>query len=195
MPTSLHVILEGELLSNGVAELRLVNNNKIGGRIVIVHQQVIFQVLVTGIGVKIKALTMILHSQTRINHMTAILTLMVLIGFRHYPTALWIENTIRIGMLINVLIISHPIEREVICGLIHKAQTAAGLIHIIGTLASERVLPKSVGAIVECSHRESKFVVYFIIMADLDITVHAGTKAKINVCALIAHRILGVLAH
>ena len=173
MPTALIVALECKFLCQGIAQLVLVNRNKINAAIIIVHQQVVLQQLVAGVGSKIETIGLILDSQARGQHVALVFALMVLVRIGQHVATLGVENAVRIGLLTNKLIIRHPVERQTVCGVIHQAQASSCLVHIVSTFASECVFPETIGSIIEGCYRESKLVTELGIMSHLSLPIEA----------------------
>ena len=195
MPAALIITLHRELLREGVAELVLVDAYEVNVGVVIVHQQVVLEQLVAGVRMEVEAVALILDGQTSVQHVALILALAVLVGVADYIAVLGVEHAVGIGLLAHILIVGHPVERQALSRLIHQAQATAGLVHVIGTLARERVFPETIGAVIEGSHRECQLVAHLITMGGLDITVEARADAQTDIGTLIAHGVLGVLAH
>ena len=195
MPTILYISLKGKLLCNCITQLGLVYLNKVDGRIVIIHQQVVLQILITGIGTEVKTMSFIFDGKSCVYHIAIILTLVVLIGFRQDCSALRLQYAIGISMLIYILIICHPVERESVRRLIYQTQSAACFVHIVSPLSCLRVFPESVSTVIECTDREGQLITYLIIMTYLCVTVHMHTEPQIDIRSLITQGILGILTY
>ena len=187
--------LHGELLRQGIAQLRLVDGNEVYVGVVVVHEQVVLQELVAGVRMEVEAVALILDGQTGVQHVTLVLALVVLVRVARQVAALGVKYAIGICLLAHILIVGHPVERQSFCRLVHQSQTTSGLVHVVGAIACQLVFPETVGAVVEGGHREGQLVVYLIVMGHLCVAVEVCAYTQSDVGALIAHGVLGVLAH
>ena len=98
-------------------------------------------------------------------------------------------------MLAHILVVGHPVERQLLGGLIYQAQSAASLVHIVCTLTGKRILPETISTIIEGSHRHGQLLAQLLIVSHLGIAIEVSANAQLDVGTLIAQRILSVLAH
>ena len=191
MPDALVVALHRKLLGEHVAELRLVNHHKVDIGIVVIHQQIVAQELPRGVGMQLKAPTLILDAQTNVQHIALVVALMVLVGVEALTCCL-IDGEIRIGLLLDELIVGNEIEGETLGGLIHQTQASTSLVHIVGRVVSERIAIESLLSVVESGKREGKLIVELAIVRHFDIAIESGAYAKTDISALIAEGVLGI---
>ena len=195
VPAATVVVLERKLLSQRIAQLILVHRDEVHIAVVVIHQQVILQQLVAGVRCEVKTVGLILDSQTCGQHVTLVFALVVLVRISLHLATLNIKHAVRISLLTHILIVRHPVERQTVCGLIYQSQTSASLVHVIGTLARQRILPEAVRSVVEGSYRQGQFVTQLCIVGHLCLTIEVGANAQLNVCTLIVHWVLGVLTN
>ena len=95
-------------------------------------------------------------------------------------------------MLVDILVVAHPLHLQTIVWTEQEAGTSACLIEIIGTTAIIGILQETVLTVIESCQRKSEAVAYLLIMADLSLTPETGTQREIDICSLHIERILRV---
>ena len=90
MPAAVVVALERELLGQSIAQLRLVHGDEINIGVVVVHQQVVLQILITGVRRKEETIAPVLDGQPCSQHVAFVAALMILVRIANDVAALWI---------------------------------------------------------------------------------------------------------
>ena len=95
-------------------------------------------------------------------------------------------------VLINVLVISSPIESQLLIGCKHQAHLATSLISQIVLLIEVLIIDKTLQTTIETSNGPCQFLAWTMIVSDLHITIQPSTNAQTDIGTLIVYWVLRI---
>ena len=105
------------------------------------------------------------------------------------------ELTIAEAILVHILVISSPVEGELLGWCIDQTQLATSLVSEVVLLVEVLVIDKAPQSAVETSHTESQLLAGTMVVSHLYITIQTSTNAQTHISPLIIHGVLGIDAN
>ena len=190
MPESAHSLLalEGKLLGKGILQLLLKDAHIVSRKIILIHQHMVFHILITRNGSEIEKLSLTGESQTG-NQIVAAIDACKSGGRTVGIACCKIQTTIRKSILIYILIIGENINIPTGIQTGFHEQFSARLIHLVSPFTSKGIAEETVLSIIKTSQREGCLLIHLIIMRYLKIAIAATAIAQFHIRTLIVKRI------
>ena len=172
----------------------------VGSHIVLIHLHSVLQELVARGRGKEQVVHVVTDGETSVQHVTLIAVHNgrsgILDGLiSRNNGGKWPELTIGKTILIDILVISRPVELQLLIGLEDEMYLATCLKTLVIALVEILILDKAFQTTVETCNGKCQLIRGTMEVSQFDITVKARADAQIDICTLIAHRILRIDAH
>ena len=185
------MILYGKFLSHGIHKLALVQLHKVERRIILVHLHIVVQILIARGGIDVSITSLVVHVQTYREQMTAVVVGQI--GRRVLgSTGSHVVFAVCKSVLSYPLIVGCERNHSASCLLADQLQTCSRLVSVVGTLARNLVVLKSILSVIESRYRICSQSFSLAIMAKLCHAPEMVSNTHLYICTLIVQRTLGV---
>ena len=171
--------------------------------IVNIHEHIVTEELPRSHRVDIKSVSCIFNTHSRIDDITAVITLTILVRwlrtslqsikrwgdcsrrkivFRHYLT-IWK------AILSSILIVSNEVKVKSVCWTPKETSLTTKLIDKVGMWAIILITEESILSSIEASYRECHLIIQFLIMTCLNLTMQFRTNREFYIRPLILERV------
>ena len=153
MPESAHSLLalEGKLLGKGILQLLLKDAHIVSRKIILIHQHVVFHILITRNGSEIEKISLTGESQTG-NQIVAAIDACKSGGWTVGIACCKVQTTIRKSILIYILVIGENINIPTGIQTGFHEQFSTCLIHLVSPFPSKGIAEETVLSIIKTSY-------------------------------------------
>ena len=175
--------------------LLLLEGVDVGGKEILVHEHAVAQVLITGHGIHLPGVGLVLQVQSSVEKTAAVTSLMIGTDLPHeFGVGLLSLELPRVevgvGMLIAVVIAYRGIQGETVVGTQDASQASPTRLHAVGLLARVCVIEIAAAALVVTTGREGEAVAEAVIVREGGVAVKVGGgNAQLEVGAFVAEGI------
>ena len=172
------MVTQHKLLSQRVHLLTLLQSQVVRSHIVLVHLHQVLKELVAGSRCKQQLIGVVADVQTGSEHIALVTihdgggrVLYIKAVGLHRTFWSWLELAISETILVHVLIISSPVEGELLVWSIHQTQLSSCLVCQVVLLIEVLVIDKALQSAVETSHAECELLAWTMVVSNLYITI------------------------